>query len=1832
MDRAMRIHNSSSAFTRLLLISVCQFLLPPVMGFAEQMSGSYAVNLPISPGSYLARYVDITGAPANAIITSVEAKFDYIAYGVVQNNVSVRFNRGSDPGSSGGATMVAQGLPAASPPGGTYGYVSFSNWNGQAANASYYFRYAVAAVSPNTSTLNTIYVRVTYVVPPSPPNLSAPSDYGIFNRNQTGSITHQWSSVSGATAYWLYVFPTGDSAHPKCDRSVGNVTSYALSTSGWSNGEYTWLVRAGNAAGWVDSTSRRYIADTPPSAPSISAPANGSSFNLGSSTSFTWTGPAGVTVDRYNLRIVPGSDLNGSPATNSEPSGTSQTINFTAPPFAAGSHIWSVRAIKVTPSGYNHSTYETTIGWGAYAPTRTFTLQEAAFPAPILTSPVNGNDLDGPPYVFTWTGVSGAGAYNIKISTNSAFTTTITNDLNVAGTATSYSYNNFLKWGTTHYWQMRTLNSSGSQWGPWSQVQNFVPRQAIQAPPELISPADQSAVTDATLTFQWGTVPNVTSYEILVDNNSGFGSPELNKANYQNTTYTINNYLSDNVYYWKVRAKLSDGAYTAWSQTWQFTYHLPVLPAPVFVPLYRLYTNNQANGTRDHFYTANPVEKAEAISQKGYKDEGIECFVSDRNFLGGVPLYRLYWGEKNSHCFTTSEGEKDSRVLQGYVYEGIACFIYGNLGDALVPVHRLRQSLDTYHLFVTTEKGEYQNAINNLGYIEDAIIGYVAPKGIKDPVAHSRFQGNYGGVDLGSGALRGLNRLDLTIKGRGPALTFAHYYNSFNSNPYPMGRGWNHSLNSYTRESIDGNVYVYWGDSTISFFLKNGNAYEDKMGNNDQLALVNDGVNYGHNLTRKDQTVYKYRKINITPISGGFLQDNFRIVLISITDWRGNALTFNYETAYGTLQTVTNHLGRSFSMEYLEPTPQHVKRIYEMVDGLVKRQVSFSYNADGTLATITDACGKTTSYTYDADKYLTSIIYPKGNTVAFEYDEAKRVNSIKAENDPASRILYNPSPNKTEVTDPQNHVFQLSYNDFKLASARNLTETTPEIIEYNDSLNRSKPTRVVDKKGNQTQYQYDALGNVTRIANASGKVAIYTYNDKNNLLTATEFHAMGDSVIPTTYSYDTVGNRLRTITNPENEVTWLYYDAQHQITSVKDGRNITTYFGYDPNGNLVSKRDALNNITQYDNDYAGRTTHVRDAELKDTWYTYDGNDNLIKVTDHYGHEVDLVPDDNANPRSVSWVNDGVIASTDYGYDNKDRLNAISTPLGVSTFFTYYSTGEVNTRRDFNNITTSYYYDSNNRLQQMVYPDHSKTIGRDVNGTITSVSCQQGTTQLEYNELNLVRKYTDPYGNVVQYEYDNAGRLRTITYPGSKMVTYGYDQAGRLTTVQDWVGGITTYQYDDTGHITRSGRPNNTEALYSYDDANRLIGITDKKINGMVICSYSVTELDGVGNYKTLTAIEPLSPSATPANTAYGYDKRSNRLLTSGSTTYTYDDNGNRKASSEDGGKTYSWDFENMLTECVDSRTARTVRHYYDGLGNRIARVDGSQTTHYVLDLSGDMSRVLAETDENGNVVAYYVYGNGLISRISAANERRMYHYDYRGDTIALTDASGTITDAYAYDEYGRLLANQGNTPNAFRFVGRHGVMDEGGNLYLMRARFYDAGVGRFLSEDPVGFGGGDWNIYSYVGNNPLVNSDPNGLTSERVLRAFRSWVNTTDISYWEQESFLWSAEGDMYQAGINALNSIPLTPGAWKATASNSIKTFGLIYKPSRNIGDKVSLFLDAWSLFDNIADAKEALHSFSSHRLSHVINPKQYLSSIMNSDVTSAMGTTYRKLLIKPW
>lgn len=166
-------------------------------------------------------------------------------------------------------------------------------------------------------------------------------------------------------------------------------------------------------------------------------------------------------------------------------------------------------------------------------------------------------------------------------------------------------------------------------------------------------------------------------------------------------------------------------------------------------------------------------------------------------------------------------------------------------------------------------------------------------------------------------------------------------------------------------------------------------------------------------------------------------------------------------------------------------------------------------------------------------------------------------------------------------------------------------------------------------------------------------------------------------------------------------------------------------------------------------------------------------------------------------------------------------------------------------------------------------------------------------------------------------------------------------------------------------------------------------------------------------------------------------------------------------------------------------------YFYDGAGNRLKAIRDTSTTKYIYGAGGNL---LAEADASNNITKYYIYGAGLLAMVNASdNQVYTYHFNQVGSTVAMTDQSKNVVNKYSYDEFGSVLNQVEAVPQPFKFVGQFGVMTEPNGFYYMRARYYDPKVGRFISEDPIGFAGGDVNLMAYVGNNPLLLIDPLGL-------------------------------------------------------------------------------------------------------------------------------------------
>jgi len=318
---------------------------------------------------------------------------------------------------------------------------------------------------------------------------------------------------------------------------------------------------------------------------------------------------------------------------------------------------------------------------------------------------------------------------------------------------------------------------------------------------------------------------------------------------------------------------------------------------------------------------------------------------------------------------------------------------------------------------------------------------------------------------------------------------------------------------------------------------------------------------------------------------------------------------------------------------------------------------------------------------------------------------------------------------------------------------------------------------------------------------------------------------------------------------------------------------------------------------------------------------------------------------------------------------------------------------------------------------------------------------------------------------------------------------------------------------------------------------------------------------------------------------------------------------------------FTYDPENRLTQSAIS--GATTQYGYDGAGNRLSRKTDGVTIRYVLDRSSTLPNVLAETDGNGDVTAYYVHGHGLISKILPDNTARYYLYDSRGSAVALTDASGNITDTYLYGTFGDVNNRSGTTKNTFTYLGRHGVMDEGNGLYYVRARYYMPETGRFLTKDMLTGKDADpqtLNRYVYALNNPIRLIDISGFsakeggagqtnskTSDELHRGLVDKVrlarlNSLKAQYdyiaaLETEAAYWDAMVNTLEGVYGALNAVGgLLTGSWSSVTSGMVTMGGALTQAAgmdkgwHTTADLVSTGLDVYGLASSAQNFYKAL------------------------------------------
>ena len=655
----------------------------------------------------------------------------------------------------------------------------------------------------------------------------------------------------------------------------------------------------------------------------------------------------------------------------------------------------------------------------------------------------------------------------------------------------------------------------------------------------------------------------------------------------------------------------------------------------------------------------------------------------------------------------------------------------------------------------------------------------------------------------------------------------------------------------------------------------------------------------------------------------------------------------------------------------------------------------YEFDACGRNIATIDALGNRTEFTYDAAGRQLSMKDANGNTVSYEYDALGRKIKTVFPDGTYSTVKYNNLGQKIEETDAAGLVTKFEYNDAGQLSAVVKPEVNGEIPRWEYSYNQyGQRTSIKDPKGNVTTFTYDYAGRQLSRTLPMGQKETAEYNTFAQLVKQTDFK--GQSV---EHIYDSLGRKTAQkyfaagSSSATEEITFTYDDLGRTKTIVTPQG--TTENTYNARGELIQISTPEGSINYAYDVKTGAKTRVWTLN-SDIRYTYDAMNRLKTVAIHKRNGVEL----------------GTPEVTTYDYTKVGSRASVSLPNG---------------------ITTSYQYDSLNRLTNLTHKKADTLIasytynllstGR--RSAVTEVT-PEGTSQINYTYDNLYRLTNETRTGVnpftASYAYDiNSNRTQKVeTGNGiTETINYEYNANDQLLSEVSSANGTTVYTYDVNGSLINKANEGKFSYQYGYDLRNRL-------------ATASITRKEGTADV-TITS-----------SYAYNADGiRTRALQTINGNTQ------NRYFLLDDGHTGYAQVFEE--TAELGGSIIRSYTIGDDVLSQTVTGV----TSHLLYDGHGS-TRQLA--DNNGAVTANYAYDA---------------YGKMLGGNPGVTDGKQSATDLlYAGEQF-----------------------DPGLQMEYLRARYYDQDNGRFNRLDPFEGNSEDpqsLHKYAYAHCDPVNGIDPNG--------------------------------------------------------------------------------------------------------------------------------------------
>ncbi len=441
-------------------------------------------------------------------------------------------------------------------------------------------------------------------------------------------------------------------------------------------------------------------------------------------------------------------------------------------------------------------------------------------------------------------------------------------------------------------------------------------------------------------------------------------------------------------------------------------------------------------------------------------------------------------------------------------------------------------------------------------------------------------------------------------------------------------------------------------------------------------------------------------------------------------------------------------------------------------------------------------------------------------------------------------------------------------------------------------------------------------------------------------------------------------------------------------------------------------------------------------------------------------------DQNGGRLTVSL--DGTLHLT-YGYDDASRLTSLTR--GSAVFGFGYDIINRRTSMTYpNGVTTLYVYDDLSRLLSV--------------GARHASPLQPPITSFDYtydNAGNRTRKAALEYSE--DYAYDLLYRLTGVDRGGAqtRRERFGYDAVGNRL-VEQVASNVTSATYNEKNQLLSRQGGGRMRWRGQLDEAGN-VAFTTATVNGqparMLAGNVFEADLDMQAGTNAVT-LRAVDASGNVTTRTYSVN------VMSDGATYTYDANGNLSTKTT-GSDTwaYTWNAENQLTR-VTKNGAEMATFKYDPVGRRVEKVAAGVTTTWAYD-GEDILREM-----RGGITTTYIHGPGIdepLARVDQAGNTSYLHADGLGSIVKETNSAGAVTLTRQYDAWGNL--EQGADQPGYAFTGREWDPETG--LYYYRARYYDPKVGRFISEDPIGFEEGV-NFFQYTRSKPTMGTDPLGLS------------------------------------------------------------------------------------------------------------------------------------------